>query len=280
MRCEGRSLCCAAMAATLVALFSVQAVAQSDPFKRIEKVSLSARDGHEALTGYLLRPKGPGRHPAVVALHGCSGLFAKYGGLTSRHLDWGLRLSNEGYVVLFPDSFGSRGWGSLCRVKKRPVKQRHRVGDAIFAARWLRDQPFVDGRRVALLGWSNGGITVLRTVVRKEARVFRTAIAFYPGCKVVLKKTKLRPRVPLSILMGAADDWTAPAPCAALAKRWDVPITLYQGAYHGFDAPGNRLRVRKGMAFTATGTGMVHVGTNKEARRRAIVDVRRILSGM
>lgn len=268
------------MAAMLVALFNVQALAASDAFKRVEKVTLGARGGHEALTGYLLRPKGPGRHPAVVALHGCSGLFAKYGGLSSRHLDWGLRLSDKGYVVLFPDSFGSRGWGSLCHVKQRPVKQRHRVGDAIFAARWLRDQPFVDGRRMALMGWSNGGGTVLRTIVREEARVFRTAIAFYPGCTFMLRKVALKPHVPLSILMGAADDWTPPAPCVALAKRWDVPITLYQGAYHGFDAPGMRVRIRKGMAFTATGTGVVHVGTNEEARGRAIGHVDRILAGM
>jgi dienelactone hydrolase len=54
------------------------------------------------LDGYLFRPEGNGPFPAIVALHGCSGLFTKRGKLNARFLDWGRRLAGLGYVVLFP----------------------------------------------------------------------------------------------------------------------------------------------------------------------------------
>ncbi len=63
------------------------------------------------LDGYLLRPAGDGRHPAVVFLHGCGGLFG--GGLFDRmrgliepgERDWAGELTRRGYVVLMVDSF-------------------------------------------------------------------------------------------------------------------------------------------------------------------------------
>jgi poly(3-hydroxybutyrate) depolymerase len=40
------------------------------------------------LDGYLLRPAGDGRHPAVVFLHGCGGLFDRMSGLEPGERDW------------------------------------------------------------------------------------------------------------------------------------------------------------------------------------------------
>jgi dienelactone hydrolase len=71
--------------------------------------------------------------------------------------------------------------------------------------------------------------------------------------------------------MGAADDWTPPALCKALSEKWGSPITLYPGAYHGFDLPNMPVRIRK------TGAGRVHHGTNLAARRKAIVEVMSLL---
>nr|WP_264484369.1 dienelactone hydrolase family protein [Mesorhizobium sp. PAMC28654] len=55
------------------------------------------------LQGYLTRPQGEGPFPAVVVLHGCMGLFP------SERKAWSERLSSWGYVVLFVDSFSTRG---------------------------------------------------------------------------------------------------------------------------------------------------------------------------
>jgi dienelactone hydrolase len=99
----------------------------------------------------------------VVALHGCAGL-GKHG-IAERYRDWAERLTGMGFVVLFPDSFGSRGLGPQCRVSDRSVRASgERVEDAAAARRWLQEQPFVKGDRVSLLGWSNGATTVLYAV--------------------------------------------------------------------------------------------------------------------
>ena len=216
-----------------------------------------------------------------MTLHGCGGLWRSDGTLTSRHSDWGERLRAWGYVVLFPDSYGSRGHTNLCKKKKRPVKFSHRVTDVRNAADWLATQPFVDGKKIALFGWSNGGSTLLRALAPGKSprkTEFKTAIAFYPGCKTIVRKYKWRPRLKPLILMGAADDWTDPRPCRQLAGRWKSPIILYKGAYHGFDAPNSKVRVLKGRAWSARGDGVVHWGTNPEARRAAVAKVSSHLS--
>src|SRR5262245_5229087 len=81
-----------------------------------ERVSFPSADKEATrLDGYLVRPAGAGPFPAVVALHGCSGLWGRKNNVLSRrHADWGERLVAAGYVVLFPDSFNPRGVRSVC----------------------------------------------------------------------------------------------------------------------------------------------------------------------
>ena len=67
-----------------------------------EKVSFAGRDG-VALNAKLYRPVGTGPFAAIVAMHGCGGPWK------ARDDDWSERLQAAGYIVLFPDSFGSRG---------------------------------------------------------------------------------------------------------------------------------------------------------------------------
>ena len=158
------------------------------------------------------------------------------------------------------------------------MKQRHRVADAFAVRAWLASRSDVDARRISLLGWSNGGGTVLRVAIADKGRLFRRALSFYPGCRALLRRADRRPQIPVTILIGGADDWTPPAPCIAVSKIWDTPILVYPGAYHSFDTPRSRVRVRRGMAYSADGSGNVHVGTHPKARAQAIKDVMRILA--
>lgn len=175
----------------LLAFLLSAATSQAAGLKKY-RITSHAKDT-QTINGYLLRPKGRGPFPAVVALHGCGGLWKRNSKvLTSRHADWGKRLQKAGYVVLFPDSFGSRGQNSLCKIKKRPVKHSHRVGDVRGAADWLATQPLVFSKRIALLGWSNGAMSLLWSLAPDEAPTkteFITAIGFYPGCRTISRKT-------------------------------------------------------------------------------------------
>lgn len=231
------------------------------------------------LTAALYKPSGPGPHPAVIALHGCGGLFNAQGTPSARHDAWGEKLAEAGFVVLMPDSFKSRGLGSQCGFVSRAIRaSRERVADMLAAKIWLQARPEVKRTAISLVGWSHGGSTVL-AAIRQDRRPaddapdIARAVAFYPGCRAQIESPGFRARLPLLILMGDADDWTPAAPCKALvsaaADRGEpVQIKLYADAYHDFDHPNRPLTQRAGAATAPTGTATV--GTNASARQDAL----------
>ena len=88
-----------------------------------------------------MRYCGIGPFPAVVALHGCAGLYGKNGDLSPRHRDWAERLVAKGFIVLFPDSFGSRGAGPQCKLEDRVTRPAYeRKADAVAARRYLQSR--------------------------------------------------------------------------------------------------------------------------------------------
>jgi dienelactone hydrolase len=271
-----RRFAVASMIAVAVAL--LPGIAAADGYGRVTFPSHSA-DGAE-LTGFLLRPARNQTAPAIVALHGCGGLFDKDGRMSARHGDWAQRFAAAGYVVLLPDSFGSRGLGSLCNTRERGVVPRDRGGDASAAADWLARQAFVDPERIALVGWSNGGSSVLWAVGgahKPTQHEWRVAIAFYPGCRTPSISREWVPRFKPYVLIGSADDWTSPEPCRQLAERNAVLLIEYPGAVHAFDTPGLARRTRSGVAYSARGDGNVEIGTDPKARSAAIKEVMTIL---
>ncbi|MGL4974643.1 MAG: dienelactone hydrolase family protein [Bosea sp. (in: a-proteobacteria)] len=244
----------------------------------VERLRIS---GDEAmLDAVLYRPKGDGPFPAVIALHGCGGLWNNAGQLSARHHDWAAFMAGQGFMVLLPDSYGSRGLGSQCGVKDLKVRaSRERVADALAMRNFLHSLPDVKGGAISLIGWSSGGSTVL-AAIRADRKPgdgrpdIAKAIAFYPACRLQSESTGFEARVPMLMLMGDADDWTPPAPCDRLAKsargRGEyVDLVLYTGAVHDFDHPSRKPAERQGIAFTADGTGRARVGTDPVAREDA-----------
>jgi len=243
--------------------------------------TVSFPGGGVTLSARLFRPAGAGPFSAVVALHGCDGLLARDGALPPRHADWSARLAEQGFLVLLPDSFGSRGLGAQCRVRERAVRpSRERVADALAAKAFLQARADVKASAISLLGWSNGGSTVLYAVEPRRAAAdgkpdFAAAVAFYPGCRMPAESGRWRARLPLLILIGGADDWTPAASCEVLAASARaagdrVSLTVYPGAYHSFDHPNLPVRTVRGLAFTANGSGVAHTGTDPAARADAL----------
>ncbi len=255
------------------------------------KVAFPSGDG-TPLAGYLYRPRGTGPFAAVIMMHGCAGLLDRDGRLRAREAAWLDILRREGYVVLLVDSFGSRGWRNICRIRKRPVlPERERPHDAFGALRWLQNRPFVDADRIALMGWSNGAMAMLWTVRADApqrpadlAHDFRVAVGFYPGC-VRLARTAFRARIPTLLQVGLADDWTPAQPCLALVERSNaaggapMEIDAYPGAYHAFDHPAMPVRtVTTRNSALKGGRRRVHIGTDAAARAKAIARVRNWLA--
>jgi dipeptidyl aminopeptidase/acylaminoacyl peptidase len=67
----------------------------------------------------------------------------------------------SGYAVLAPNVRGSTGYGKAYSHLDDVEKRMDSVADLAYAARWLRDQPDVDGERIAVYGGSYGGFMVL-----------------------------------------------------------------------------------------------------------------------
>jgi len=228
---------------------------------------------------------------AAILLHGCGGLGANRK-LNARHAaakDW---LLERGIAVVFPESFTSRRFEEVCTIKMqaRTITQRDRVDDVIAAHRWLREQPGIDGKKIVLWGWSHGGSTVLNTVTHRPALgdfsedvKFIEAIAFYPGCSPLAKDTAAsKISSPLTVLMGEADDWTPAAPCSAFVARLknnDQPasITLYPGAYHDFDNPAGKHRVRSEVPNGVNAGKGVTVAPDPKAREDAMAKIDALL---
>jgi dienelactone hydrolase len=228
-----------------------------------------------SLTADLALPAGAGPHPVVIALHGCNGMRARDGqGLNARHRGWTERLLAAGFAVLTLDSFSARGLSEVCTKKENATTPQVRADDVRAALGWLTSRAEIDAKRIVLLGWSHGAMTVLwslRPGFLEGSAKPAAAIAFYPGCREVAQLEGWKPAVPLTLLTGALDDWTPAGPCRVLAERTGVRYVEYPGAYHGFDAPNAAVRVRTGLGRVKGGEA--HVGTNPEARAASIADV-------
>jgi dienelactone hydrolase len=259
-----------------VAVAATIALAQAE-----ERVSFPSLDG-EARAPLVLTAlwfaAATSPAPAVALLHGCGGIYDRRGELNKRMRDYAALFNGAGYHVLVVDSLTPRYETELCtqRTGKRRVTQANRRLDALGAVAYLADRPDVDAKRIGIVGWSNGGSTVLAATNLRHpdvaAALTKTAfaVAFYPGCEAELKRGYV-PAGPLLMLVGQADDWTPAAPCRALARAAAVPkpeIEVFAGAYHDFDGDAP-LRLRKDVPNGVNPGQGVHVGGNAAARRAA-----------
>ncbi len=284
------------LAAGLLTLVAVAgAWAQSD--QSVQVPSLDAPAGTAlVLPGRWFTAAGPMQAPApaLVLMHGCGGPFDGRGQLATRYTELAARLNAMGIHALVTDSFTPRGEKEVCtqRVGSRQVTQLQRRRDALGALQWLAAQPGVDARRLGLLGWSNGGSTVLSALNRRHPEVAAApvqpslAVAFYPGCETELARG-FEPTAPLLMLLGELDDWTPAWPCKALSQTAQtaahtsppnpaVQWESYEGAHHGFDGTAP-VRLRMDVPNGAHPGQGVHVGAEPVARAAAALRLAQFL---
>ncbi|MBL8525069.1 MAG: dienelactone hydrolase family protein [Betaproteobacteria bacterium] len=237
----------------------------------------------------VVSPDGPGPFPAIVMMHDCSGLGPNSSGAPNR---WAKELVSQGYVVIMPDSFSTRGFpDGVCtndspqRIEVAPAR---RQTDAYAALAHLRTLPNVDSARVGLMGGSHGGATTLATMAltgNQPRSGFSAAIALYPNCGIRLGDWRAdgsgvyRPQAPLLILTGELDDWTPAAPCQRMTDvsrqaGHPVSIKVYPGAHHSFDSNRPVRYVATRMNANAPGGRGATTGGNAEAWADSINEVK------
>jgi carboxymethylenebutenolidase len=194
-------------------------------------------------------------------MHGRAGAYSSLangvydaGTLSKRHKAWGELWAGQGAVALLVDGFGARGYPAgfprhsydsrpetLNEVTVRPL-------DAYGALDFLRARADVDGARIGLQGWSNGGSATLAAMASAPPRGngFVAALAFYPACGLKgAFETGYQPYAPVRVFIGTADEEVSPKRCEKLveesrASGGDITIRLYDGATHSFDDPGRK----------------------------------------
>ncbi|AUC98525.1 hypothetical protein CWS35_32980 [Bradyrhizobium sp. SK17] len=190
--------------------------------------------------GYLQKPDGAGPFPAVILLHGCAGLGSLFDPRLGRNF-WPDLLTSWGYVVLIVDSFVTRGLKETCDTDTRSYRMQDAFGALIF----LSTQSDVDARRVALVGFSAGGVATIAAIRKRDTQIFevpptldfRAGVAFYPCYGSSLDTAK-----PLLILNGEDDDWSKQSVCRSMmnlrpATARAVRLMSFPNAVHGFDRP-------------------------------------------
>lgn len=262
------------------------------------KVSVPRQADALELPAFFARPNSQPPYPAVVFLHGCSGIGIS-GSLFSTYAAWMRELTARGYAVLAIDSASPRRFGSTCGRPERRTMYFERPGDAYSGLAYLQSRSDIISSRIGLVGWSQGGgITLLTIVTESIGRPvpppihdFKAAVAFYPSACSDKHQTKPFTNVepnswstvaPLLVLHGGKDNWTPPGPCAefievARARGEPVQITVYPDAAHSFDAPNLPMRRR---TFPELEDGSLPlIGTDEAARQDAIQRVSEFLDG-
>ena len=262
------------------------------PARADDLLQIQSNAGGLTLKAWLARPERTGPSPAIVMLHGCSGLGGS-NGPSRLYRDWRDFLIAKGYLVLMVDSAGSRGLGQTCTDRDEGRRMfRERVADAYAALDFLVRRPDVEPTKIALMGWSQGGGVVLRSIAKgamPPAHAFAAAIAFYPGaCSERLEaipftdiaRGEWTTSVALLVLQGEADNWTAAKPCETLlegaaARGAPVTLQLYPGAYHSFDLSDSPIHAVERYRH---GTFVPIEGANEPARQDALQRVGKFLA--
>lgn len=205
--------------------------------------------------GTLFLPVGGGRPtPAVVLLHGSGGIVA------ARELAYARQLAKLGVAALVVDSFASRrdfATGYVDRLLA--ITESMLAADAYAALDWLASRPDVDASRVALLGFSYGGLASLYAVnagvadrLARGPLRFAGHAAYYAPCIGELADPRTT-GAPVLMQAGALDETIDVERCRATTEAFrrggsDTRLVLHEGAHHQWDGtPGADWRPSRGI---------------------------------
>ena len=126
--------------------------------------------GDLIIPGYLFTPRHmvPGkRYPAVVMVHG--GFHERF------NWEWFKLVRtaiDRGYVVMFPEYRGSRGYSQDYFDNDYGTTD---TADVLASAKYLRAKPFIDPAHLGILGVSRGGMVTL-LAIEHEQNAFQAAV--------------------------------------------------------------------------------------------------------
>lgn len=223
------------------------------------------------------RPEGDGPFPVLIMLHGCGG--------PRQFTDHTAEVATRaGAAVINVDSYRPRRISRVAALATvctgASLQGRERAGDLYAAMAWARQQRWVDGSRVAAIGWSHGAWTIMDALALRSGAEMRratgledlpdeplaglsAALIVYPytgiGSFAGRRDWRLAPR---STAIIAQHDYIVGQTRGALERQRlrspSLDLVLFEGATHAFeDAQASDPRVRYNPAATAREHGMI-----------------------
>ncbi len=179
--------------------------------------------------------------PAVILLHGAGGV------LSNRELTYGPQFAAQGVAALVVDSFRPRrNLASGFFERLFNITEVMLLADAYAGLAYLASLPEVDGERVALIGFSYGGMASVLAAYNQVAdalapdgRRFRGHVAFYAPC-IIRAEDPQTTGAPLLLLNGGKDGLIDPERCQLIAEDLadggsEVETLVYPDAMHQWD---------------------------------------------
>ena len=191
------------------------------------------------LPAYVARPKGSGRHAAIIVVNEIFGIHDYIKDICRR-------LARLGYVAVAPDFFYRSGANLPAMTDIQQiipvVKQAGDAqvdGDVRATSGWLKSRAFARGDRVGITGFCWGGSVVWRAAMVDPD--IRAGVAWYGQLKpLVARAGELH--APVLGLYGALDQGISAADRDAMtaalmaAGKTTSSIRSYADAQHGFHA--------------------------------------------
>ena len=165
------------LAALLLFLSAIAAAQTTSPAKPYQEVFYQS--GTLRIQAYLYKPDGNGPFPVVIYNHGSRAGRER---VSVPFVYIGNALTAGGYLVLVPER---RGYGAsdgktyaedigTDRGSRFVDRMQEETGDVLAALEYLKALPLADRQRIAIMGWSLGGIVSVFAAGRSP--VFRAVV--------------------------------------------------------------------------------------------------------
>lgn len=192
----------------------------------------------QMIWGLLDLPPVTNKVPLVIMMSGSSGILPS----TVKYVT---ALNKMGIATLRVNSLTPRGVKETV-TDQSAISLPMLVADAYAAFNFMAKYPAIDPQKIAIMGWSKGGLISLMTafedlntrLIQIKSQRFAAHIAFYPACNVLFPDTHLDGK-PWLYVHGGMDDYTSPDICLNLISKLrnstTITTVLFPNAYHAFD---------------------------------------------
>jgi len=256
-----------------------------DAHRPVEFGTLTAADGATTLHYSLIKPAGfdaKKKYPVVVYVYGgpaAQTVTRSWPGRSDHFFNQ--YLAQQGYLVFSLDNRGTPRRGAAFGGALYRRQGTVEITDQLRGVEWLKSQPWVDGDRIGVHGWSNGGYMTL-LLLAKAPEAYACGVAGAPVTDWALYDThyterymdlpaanadgyrdasvfthldRIQPEA-LLLLHGMADDnvlFSNSTKLISALQQRGTPFALmtYPGAKHGLRGPDALHRYRMAERFLA-----------------------------